>query len=53
MDEVETIDQAVGVQRCDGALAEFMALREEIQERFRANQQLLSIQLTLTAAVFG
>lgn len=37
----------------EGPLAEFAALREEIQERVRAQQQLLSLQLTVSAAVFG
>jgi hypothetical protein len=37
----------------EGPLAEFSALREEIQERVRAQQQLLTLQLTLSAAIFG
>jgi hypothetical protein len=37
----------------DGPLAEFSALRDEIQERVKAQQQMLSIQLTLSGAVFG
>jgi hypothetical protein len=37
----------------EGPLAEFSALREEIQERVKAQQQMLSLQLTLTGAVFG
>lgn len=37
----------------EGPLAEFAALREEIQERVRAQGQLLSLQLTVSAAVFG
>jgi hypothetical protein len=37
----------------DGALAEFSALRDEIQERVKAQQHMLSLQLTLAAAVFG
>lgn len=37
----------------NGPLAEFAALREEIQERVRAQQQLLTVQLTLAGTVFG
>ena len=37
----------------EGPLAEFTALREEIQERVKAQQQLMSLQLTGSAAVFG
>jgi hypothetical protein len=37
----------------DGPLAEFVALREEMQERFKAQQMLLSLQLTLVATIFG
>lgn len=37
----------------EGPLAEFAALRDEIQERVRAQQQLMSLQLTGSAAVFG
>ncbi len=37
----------------DGPLAEFSALRAEIQERVKAQQQMLSLQLTLSGAVFG
>jgi hypothetical protein len=40
-------------QGLGGPLAEFAALREEIQERVRAQQQLLTLQLTLAGAVFG
>jgi len=40
-------------QAFDGPLAEFAALREEIQERVRAQQQLLTLQLTLAGTVFG
>jgi hypothetical protein len=36
-----------------GPLAEFSALREEIQERVKAQQHMLSLQLTLSGAVFG
>jgi hypothetical protein len=39
--------------RCDGPTAEFVALREEMQERFKAQQMLLSLQLTLVATIFG
>jgi hypothetical protein len=34
-------------------LAEFSELRDEIQERFKAQQQILSLQLTISGAVFG
>lgn len=34
-------------------MAEFAALREEIQDRVKAQQQMLSLQLTLTGAIFG
>lgn len=37
----------------EGPLAEFSALREEIQERIRAQQQILALQLTLAGAIFG
>ncbi|WP_320066561.1 hypothetical protein [Micromonospora sp. RTGN7] len=37
----------------DGPLAEFSALREEIQARVQAQNQVLSLQLTVTAAIFG
>ncbi|MER5705250.1 hypothetical protein ABT023_25360 [Micromonospora sp. NPDC002296] len=37
----------------EGPLAEFSALRQEIQERVKAQQQLLSLQLTVSAAIFG
>jgi hypothetical protein len=37
----------------EGPTAEFVALRDEIQERFKAQQNLLSLQLTLTGTVFG
>lgn len=37
----------------DGPLAEFAALRDEIQERVKAQQQMLSLQITLSGAVFG
>ncbi|MDG9675806.1 hypothetical protein [Micromonospora sp. DH14] len=50
----------VGVQRTptdveghDGPLAEFSALRQEIQELIKAQQQLLSLQLTVSATIFG
>jgi hypothetical protein len=39
--------------QCDGPTAEFVALREEMQERFKAQQTLLSLQLTTAAAIFG
>lgn len=39
--------------RAEGPAAEFVALREEIQERFKAQQTLLSLQLTTVAAIFG
>lgn len=39
--------------RSDGPAAEFVALREEMQERFKAQQTLLSLQLTLVATIFG
>jgi hypothetical protein len=41
------------MQACEGPLAEFAALRAEIQDRVRAQQQMLSLQLTLTGTVFG
>lgn len=34
-------------------MAEFSALRQEILERVKAQQQLLSLQLTVTATIFG
>ncbi len=37
----------------DGALAEFNALRTEIDSRSKYQQQILSLQLTLTTALFG
>lgn len=40
-------------QGFDGPLAEFAALRTEIQERVKGQQQMLSLQLTLAGAVFG
>jgi hypothetical protein len=50
----------VGVRRTptdddghDGPLAEFSALRQEIQELVKAQQQLLSLQLTVSATIFG
>lgn len=43
----------VAPQGFDGPLTEFSALRDEIQERVRAQGHLLSIQLTLASAVFG
>src|SRR6476660_100650 len=39
--------------RNEGQVAEFAALREEILERVKAQHQLLSLQLTVTAAIFG
>lgn len=36
-----------------GALAEFTALRQEIQQRAQMQHQLLSLQLTLSGAVIG
>lgn len=43
----------IASQGSEGPLAEFAALRDEIQERVRAQGQLLSLQLTLSGAVFG
>jgi hypothetical protein len=40
-------------QGFEGPLAEFAALRDEIQERVKAQGQMLSLQLTLSGAVFG
>jgi hypothetical protein len=40
-------------EQFDGPLAEFSALRDEIQERVKAQQHMFSIQLTLASAVFG
>ncbi|WP_155830418.1 hypothetical protein [Glycomyces tenuis] len=37
----------------EGPLAEFTALRQEILERVKAQQQLLTLQLTVTATIFG
>ncbi|MGC4807135.1 hypothetical protein [Micromonospora sp. DT233] len=37
----------------EGPLAEFSALRQELQERIKGQQQLLSLQLTVAAAIFG
>ncbi|WP_158603499.1 hypothetical protein [Micromonospora radicis] len=37
----------------DGPLAEFSALREEILARIQTQHQILSLQLTVTAAIFG
>jgi hypothetical protein len=41
------------LDQCDGPVAEFVALREEMQERFKAQQTLLTLQLTLVATIFG
>lgn len=38
---------------CEGPLLEFVALREEILDRVRGQQQLCSHQLTISAMVFG
>jgi hypothetical protein len=38
---------------CDGPLAEFLALREEILDRVKGQQQLFTFQLTVAATVFG
>ncbi len=38
---------------CEGPLAEFSALRQETLERVKAQQQLLTLQLTVTATIFG
>lgn len=43
----------MGTQGYDGPLTEFSALRDEIQERVKSQQHMLSLQLTLAAAVFG
>src|SRR5690348_16758695 len=43
----------ITIEQGDGPMAEFVALREEIQERFKAQQTLLSLQLTLVATIFG
>ena len=51
--DMEPTIAAVTSQGYEGPLAEFSALREEIQERVRAQQQLFSLQLTLAGAVFG
>ncbi|GAA2851594.1 hypothetical protein Acy02nite_35190 [Actinoplanes cyaneus] len=40
-------------QNYDGALAEFSALRAEIDSRSKYQQQILALQLTLTSAIFG
>jgi len=37
----------------EGPLAEFAALRDEIQERVKAQQQILTLQLTISGGVFG
>lgn len=37
----------------DGALAEFSTLRTEIDSRYKYQQQILALQLTLTSAIFG
>src|SRR5262249_48999038 len=37
----------------EGPLAEFRALRQEIEDPIKAQHQILSLQLTLTAAIFG
>ncbi|UJW32609.1 hypothetical protein L3Q67_02120 [Saccharothrix sp. AJ9571] len=42
-----------GAEGHEGPLAEFSALRDEIQERVKSQQHMLSLQLTLSAAVFG
>ncbi|MFE2756340.1 hypothetical protein ACFXGA_30510 [Actinosynnema sp. NPDC059335] len=44
-------DREIG--SADGPLAEFAALRDEIQDRVKAQQQMLSLQLTFTGAIFG
>jgi hypothetical protein len=38
---------------CDGPLLEFVALREEILDRVRGQQQLFTLQLTVSAMIFG
>jgi hypothetical protein len=43
----------VAEQHQDGALAEFSALRAEIDSRSKYQQQILALQLTLTSAIFG
>jgi hypothetical protein len=43
----------IAIDQGDGPTAEFVALREEMQERFKAQQTLLSLQLTLVATIFG
>lgn len=50
---MSTTVPVVAGQGFDGPLAEFSALREEIQARVKAQQQMLSLQLTLSGAVFG
>jgi hypothetical protein len=37
----------------DGALAEFSSLRTEIDSRYKYQQQILALQLTLTTAIFA
>jgi len=37
----------------EGPLAEFMALRQEVERRATIQQQLLTLQLTISGAVFG
>ncbi|MFJ6674667.1 hypothetical protein ACIQMJ_26515 [Actinosynnema sp. NPDC091369] len=41
------------VEGTEGPLAEYSALRDEIQDRVKAQQHLLTLQLTFTSAIFG
>lgn len=40
-------------QGFDGPLAEFVALRNEIQDRVKAELQIFSLQITISGALFG
>lgn len=49
----DTLPRSDSGERPGGPLAEFVALREEILDRVRAQQQLFALQLTATATLFG
>lgn len=53
VDDMSTTDPEAPLEQFDGPLVEFSALRDEIQERVKAQQHMLSLQLTLASAVFG
>ncbi|GAB3649580.1 hypothetical protein [Glycomyces tarimensis] len=48
-----TAVEPIAADGCEGPLAEFSALRQEILERVKAQQQLLTVQPTVTATIFA